>query len=290
VTTEATQPHRLEDEFTSEHHVYEPHTVGLPPLGSYLRALWKRREFAAELARTNLRAQHFNTAFGLLWLVLNPILLATVYFILVDILRGGDRGEDFFAHLVGALFAYYFLQQSMQQGVRSVVSGGRLILNTAFPRALLPLSSVLTAFFRFLPTIAIYIPIHIASGLPVGPEMLWLLPIMAILVVFASAMAMLVAAVQVYFRDLKSFLPYATRIWMYATPILYFAHEVPDRYDWIPALNPLAPIITAWSTVLDESNSPALSDMLIGTAWAVGAFLLAAAFFVSREREFAVRL
>ena len=290
MTSEATHSQRLDDEFTSEHHVYEPHTVGLPPLGSYLRALWNRRDFAIELARTNLRAQHFNTAFGLVWLVLNPILLATVYFILVDILRGGDRGEDFFAHLMAGLFAYYFVQQSMQQGVRSVVSGGRLILNTAFPRALLPLSSVITAFMRFLPTIVVYIPVHIVSGLPVGPELLWLLPILLILIVFAAAMAMLVAAVQVYFRDLKSFLPYATRIWMYATPILYFAEEIPDRYEWIPAINPLAPIITAWSTVIDKGQTPELSDLLIGSGWAVGAFLVAAIFFVSREREFAVRL
>jgi teichoic acid transport system permease protein len=149
---------------------------------------------------------------------------------------------------------------------------------------------VVTAFFRFLPTIVVYVPVHIVSGLPVGPELLWLFPILAILAVFAAAMAMLVAAVQVYFRDLKSFLPYATRIWMYATPILYFAEEVPERYDWIPAINPLAPIITAWSTVIDKGNAPALEDMLIGTGWAVGAFLLAAVFFVSREREFAVRL
>jgi teichoic acid transport system permease protein len=104
-------------------------------------------------------------------------------------------------------------------------------------------------------------------------------------------MTMLVAAGQVYFRDLKSFLPYATRIWLYATPILYYADEVRNRgYDWILAVNPLAPIITCWSTVIDEGQSPPLGDMLIGVAWAVGVFLVAAVFFVSREREFAVRL
>src|SRR3712207_3051824 len=102
-----------------------------------------------ELARTSLRAQHFNTFFGQLWLVINPLLLAGVYFILVDILRSGSHPPGFFAHLMAGLFAYYLVQQSLQQGVRSVVSGGRLILNTAFPRALLPISSVVTAFFRF---------------------------------------------------------------------------------------------------------------------------------------------
>ena len=291
MTTEAPQhPHRLEDEFTSEHHVYVPHKVGLPPIASYVRELWRRREFALELARTNLRAQHFNTVFGQLWLVINPLLLAGVYFILVDILRGGSRGDEFFAHLMAGLFAYYFVQQSLQQGVRSVVSGGRLILNTAFPRALLPISSVATAFMRFLPTAIVYIPVHLAFGLPVGIELLWLIPIAMILAVFTSGMTMLVAAGQVYFRDIKNFLPYATRIWLYSTPILYYADEVPDRYDWILTVNPLAPIISAWSRVIDTGRAPQLDDMLLGTLWAVGVFLAAAFFFVSREREFAVRL
>src|SRR5829696_373349 len=226
MSTGVTHDERVsESDFTGQRHVYEPHRVGLPPLRPYLRELWRRREFAFELSRMDLRAQHFNTVFGQLWLVINPLMLACVYFVLVDILRSGSRGDEFFAHLMAGLFAYYFFQQSLNQGVRSVVSGGRLILNTAFPRALLPLSSVITAFIRFLPTIVVYIPVHLASGLPVGPEMLWLIPILGILAVFAAAMAMLVAAVQVYFRDLKSFLPYATRIWMYATPILYFANE-----------------------------------------------------------------
>ncbi len=290
MSTEAPQRHRLEDEFTSEHHVYEPHKVGLPPIGSYVRELWRRREFAVELARTNLRSQHFNTVFGQLWLVINPILLAGVYFVLVDILRSGSRGDEFFAHLMAGLFAYYFVQQSLQQGVRSVVSGGRLILNTAFPRALLPISAVVAAFMRFVPTFLIYIPVHLITGLPIGPELLWLIPIMLILVVFTSGMTMLVAAGQVYFRDIKNFLPYATRIWLYATPILYYAREVPDRYDWMLSVNPLAPIITSWSAVIDKGSTPPLDDMLLACAWALGVFVVAAVFFVSREREFAVRL
>jgi teichoic acid transport system permease protein len=148
----------------------------------------------------------------------------------------------------------------------------------------------MTAFIRFLPTILIYAPVHLALGLPVGPELLWLIPILLILVVFAMGMTMLVASAQVYFRDLKSFLPYATRVWLYATPILYYAREVPERYDWVLAINPLAPIITSWSRVLDFGLAPKPEDMLIGLAWAVGVFVVAALFFTSREREFAVRL
>jgi teichoic acid transport system permease protein len=283
-------PGTREDEFTGERHVYEPHSAGLPPLGSYVRELWRRREFALELSRTRLRAQHFNTVFGQLWLVLNPLLLAGVYFVLVDILRPRSGGLDFFAHLMACLFAYYFVSNSMREGVKSVVKGGRLILNTAFPRALLPLSSVLNSFIKFVPTIAIYAPVHVLAGLPFGPQLLWLLPLTALLVVLASGLAMLVSALQVYFRDLSNFLPYLLRVWVYVSPILYYAHEVPKRYDVILALNPLAPILTAWSDVLNAGHAPNPGDVALGAAWAFALFIAGALFFVSREREFAVRL
>ena len=123
-----------EVEWAVEHHVYEPHRIGLPPLIPYVQELWKRRQFAFELSRTKLQAQHFDTAFGQLWLVLNPLLLALVYFILVDILRHGHRPHGFFAHLVAGIFAYYFVSGAVREGVKSIVSGGRLVLNTAFPR------------------------------------------------------------------------------------------------------------------------------------------------------------
>src|SRR2546430_9482244 len=111
-----------EDEFTSEHHVYEPHAAGLPPLRSYVRELWRRREFAFELSRTRLRAQHFDTTFGQLWLILNPLLLGAVYFLLTTILHKHKHPQFFFAHLMAGLFLYYFLQQALTQSVKSVTS------------------------------------------------------------------------------------------------------------------------------------------------------------------------
>src|SRR3954466_11294682 len=168
-------------EWEIEQHVYEPHRIGLPPIIPYVKELWRRREFAFELSRTRLQSQHFDTVFGQLWLVLNPMLLALVYFVLVDILRHGHRPPGFFAHLVAGVFAYYFISGAVREGVKSIVKGGRLVLNTAFPRALLPLSTVITSFWRFVPTFAIYIPIHLISGLPVGLVDLWRIPIVVLL-------------------------------------------------------------------------------------------------------------
>jgi ABC-type polysaccharide/polyol phosphate export permease len=277
-------------EFAGEIHVYEPHRVGLPPLGAYLRQLWRRREFAFELARTNLRAQHYNTVFGQLWLVLNPLLLGLVYFALVEIIGRGNRGLPFLAHLLLALFAFRLVSTSVRQGSRSVVGGGRLILNTAFPRTLLPLSSVLTSFMLFLPTLAVYAVIHVWAGLPVSPQILWAIPIVALLVVFAAGMAMLVATIQVYFRDLSSFLPYAMRIWLYSSPILYYAAQVPEKFKPVLYVNPMYPLLTSLGEAVNFGREPRPALLLAGLGWAVGAFVIGSLFFISREREFAVRL
>jgi teichoic acid transport system permease protein len=289
-TPTTTVDHGREDEFTSERHVYEPHKIGLPPLRPYVREVWRRREFAREMARTDLSSQHVTTAFGMLWLVLNPLLLAGVYFVLIDILRSGSRGAGFFAHLMAGIFAYYFIADTLRLSVKSVTSGGRLILNTAFPRVLLPISAMLTAFFRFLPTLVIYAPVHLLAGLPINLNTLWVFPLIGMMVLFSTGMAMVVSAGQVYFRDLKNFLPYILRVWMYVTPVLYYAHEVPHGYNFLLVVNPLGGIFTAWSDALNAGVMPGTNALLHGLAWSVAVFVVGSLFFMSREREFAVRL
>ena len=128
--------------------VFEPHKVGLPPMRQYLRDMWDRRSFANELSRAEMRAAQTTTFFGRLWLVINPLLLALVYFLLVGILSGGKLTAVQFAHLLVTLFAFYFVSNCITGGAASVIKGSKLVMNQAFPRALLPMSAVRTAFRR----------------------------------------------------------------------------------------------------------------------------------------------
>lgn len=281
---------RREDEFTAVRHVYEPHRVGLPPLRSYLREFWRRREFALELARTSMRAQHLDTVFGRIWVLLNPLLLAGVYFVLVDIIRRGSRGEDFLAHLIAGIFIYYFVSGSVREGARTVTRRGRLVLNTAFPRSLLPMSAVAGHFLRFLPTVPIYLIIHVATGLPLDVDMLWAIPLTVLFVGVAAGIALLVSTVQVYFRDLAQFLPYMLRMWLYLSPILWYADELPDRYRIFLWLNPIGPLLEGWSDALTLGRAPEPMVWVAGLAWAIGLILAGGLIFLSREREFAVRI
>ena len=283
----------VDEEFNPSVHVYEPHKVGLPALRPYFKALWQRREFAAEMSRTNIRAANTNTFFGQIWLVLNPLLLAAVYYLLVDIIAGGGAkvgaGERF-AHMCGGLFAFYYFSGAMTAGAASVVGGGKLLMNQSFPRMLLPLSAVRTAFFRFLPTLGVYLVIHVVMRQRLKWEML-LAPIFLImLTVFAAGMGMIFAALQVYFRDTTSFLPYFVRIWLYLSPVLWFAEQAPPKFKGFIQYNPLYSLIGGWADLLVRGDIPKWQMWAGAGFFAIAAFVIGSLFFMSREREFVVRL
>lgn len=279
-----------ENEFTTEHHVYEPHRVGLPKLRPYLSELWRRRQFTLELGRTTMRANDSQTFFGTLWLVINPLLLAAVYFLLVNVISSSHQGSRYFAHLVAGLFVFYFIAGAMNQGANSVVGGGRLILNTAFPRLLLPLSAVYQAVRRFLPTMIVYFVLHAVAGIPFSLNLLWIIPIYAEIVLFATGLAFITATLQVYFRDTTSFLPYFTRIWLYLSPVLYYVEDMKNALRHFMYVNPLVSLLGNWGQVLTEDRSPNYHFLIAGLAWGAGTLIVGSLFFMSREREFAVRL
>jgi teichoic acid transport system permease protein len=283
-----------QDDYLGEFHVYEPHKAGLPPLRAYVSELWRRREFAVEMARAQVRASNANTVFGVFWNVINPVLLATVYFLLVMVLsRGATREPWYFAYIVAGLFAFYFVSGAMSGGAKSVTSAGRIIMNTAFPRLLLPLSAVSIAFRRFLPTLLVYAIIALATNTGIPTTALLAIPMLVLIVMFATGMAMLLATLQVYFRDTKSFLPYVTRIWLYSSPVLYpieFYDRLPEGLQMVAKLNPLYSLIGGWSDLLVRGELIPASMWVGAALWSVGVLLVGALVFMSRERDFAVRL
>jgi teichoic acid transport system permease protein len=269
--------------------VYEPFKAGLPPMRAYLRSLWHRRAFISEFARSELREQNFGSVFGQLWLVLNPLLLSGVYFLLIYVI-GGTSDSVRFGHLTSTLFLFYLVANSLTGGVKAITSGQRLILNTSFPRVMLPLSAVVVAIFRFLPTLVVALAIHAILGLPFSWQMLWAFPILFIAIVMSLGMAILISCINVYFRDISSMLPYLTRSLLYLSPILYEAKKISSSIKQYEIVNPIFYLLDSWSRVMVHAEAPTLKGMLHATIFAFTIFIVGTYFFLSRERDFAVRL
>ena len=281
-----------DDDYLGEHHVYRPHRAGLPPLGRYLSELWRRRAFVRELARAELKAQNYGTAFGQLWLILNPLLNAAVYFVLVDILSSGKgRPSNYITHLLAGIFAYRFFSDGVSQAAGSVAAGGKLILNTAFPRLLLPWTQIVVAFFRFLPTLPVLaVVIFFDNRQNISWTLLLTVPIFALLATFTAGVGFLAATVQVYNTDFKNLLPYLLRLGLYLTPILWFADASSGIKSKIAAWNPLSPFFELWSDAIVRGEVSAPATWLRALLLAVVALVAGFVVYVSRERDYAVRL
>ena len=271
--------------------IHEPFKAGLPNLSKYFHEIWVRREFAVELSRATLRSQEASTFFGRMWLVINPLFLGSVYFVLVSILsRGAHSGTDYMAHLLAGLFAFQFFSHSMMTGSKSVLGVGKLVINRSFPRLILPISSVLIALYRFLPSMVVYFLFHLVTKQPISPNQLYAIPAFLMIFVFSIGVATLLATMQVYFRDLKSFLPYVSRILLYITPVLYYADAIPQKMEFLKYVNPLFGMFGAWGDALVRGEVVETSLWVSGLVWSLGTFFLGTFVFLSREREFAVRI
>lgn len=294
-------------------HVFEPYKYALPKLRPYFRDLWARRQFATHMASSTLKGQHFDSFFGQFWLVLNPLLLACVYFLLTVVLGGGGGGMKHFVAILTGLFAFFYTRNIIQFAASSITGGGKMIINMSFPKMLLPLSTTATAVLMYFPTLIVYALFYVSVHRSVTIDILWLIPIFIIQTAFSFGLGLLFAAVTLYFRDMSTLLPYVLRIWMYIAPVLFNVAYVESRVhpvdgsapmpSWILGIfkwDPITPIISSWNTVLvgdkatpfapGASYSPHLVDIAMGAGWAALFLLLGAWYFMSREREFAVRL
>ena len=287
-------------DFVPKIQVFEPHRASLPPLIPYIKEFWQRRIFAIELARFNDKAEYLDSRLGKVWLVLNPLLLGMVYFLVVTIIRGGgqSKGLTSLDHLLIGLFTFYFAQNCIMAGAQSVTMGGRLILNQAFPRALLPFSCSLQAFQQFLPTIPVYIFILIAGKYfyPATQtpgwtwHFIWIPFILACVGLTGFGLALIFATLNVYFRDTNKLLSYIVRIWMYLSPVLWLPETLHGKSRILLYVNPLGPALTATSNVWIKGEG--LTGLIIVGClfWAIFSIVLGGYFFISRERDFAIRI
>jgi ABC-type polysaccharide/polyol phosphate export permease len=260
----------------------------------YLHDLWERREFAWYMAMGNLKARNASTGLGLVWWVLNPLLLGAVYYIVFGIIIPVSRD---LAYLLSGMFVFYYTSTSLTGGANSILQNARLLINVSFPRLILPVISVVEAGVGYLASIvALYLiigPIQMLIGKdPVWPTLttLWLLPIIFVVqTVFNLGLASFAARVAVPFRDVNNIIPYFIRLWLYLSPVIYGPELVDNLSEpWVTIykVNPLYSILgVSRSALLGYPLSK--HELLYAGLWAAGVAMVSVIAFVRYEGRMA---
>ena len=244
------------------------------PLRAYLRELWLRREFAITVPMGELRAQNQDTSLGQLWHLLNPLFLIGIYYfvfgIVIDI--EGRRGvEDYLPFLIVGIITFNYTRSSMNSGARMIVKNRRLVQSINFPRAILPVSSIVSETVSHLYAVPVMLVLLLSTNLlddtRVWPTWWWLLliPILLLQLLFNLGLAMATARFAFHFRDVQNFMPYALRLWFYMSGVLYPINEDLIETAWIRQLLQLNP---AWS-IIEIARDALLYQRAVGWVWAL---------------------
>ena len=222
----------------------------------YFQKLWKLRFFIRASANANLRVQHARSFLGRIWLLLNPLALAAIYFVLVMILaRRGQPETDFLMYLTSGIFIFYYISTAISTASMSIVSSAGILLQQPLPALAFPIASVITAWKRFFPAIGVLAfggiflsTLNWSDIFAIGASLL-------IMTMLAYGVATLAALSQVFVRDTASALPLILRGLLYSSPVLYRPDSLPPELLNILQINPFFWPVAAWCSAWGTPGS-----------------------------------
>jgi ABC-type polysaccharide/polyol phosphate export permease len=188
---------------------------------AWFSALWGHRQVLSMLARADFHVRYKRATFGVLWAVAVPVLQSVVLAVVFShIIRVAD-GRAFAAYVLAGVLAWSYFALSTTAASTAIVDGSNLTDKVWFPRAVLPMVPCLAN----LPGLCVSIAVLVV-GLPflhseIGPRLLLLLPAVLLLLSFTLALGLGLAALHVYFRDVKFLVQAGLLVWFYVTPIAY---------------------------------------------------------------------
>jgi teichoic acid transport system permease protein len=276
-------------QYSDVEYVFEPHSNAMPNVREYLQALWDRRQFMRELASSDLRTQQSGMALGSLWSVLNPLYQAGIYYFLYAVLRPGEN-QGFLPILIPNFFLFFGLSMAaLGEGGSSVKRGRGLMLNSAFPRALLPITAVYKSVRLFIPAACVLAVIYPLVGGRPGPGFFVLPLLFAIQVVMNVGIALAVSTYEVLVPDGSNVVQWLTRLLFFATPVIYPVALLPPAAKAILQFQPLFPLFASYQAIFGGgSPSPAL--VIQSAVWAGALLVIGGRAFLRHEREFALYL
>lgn len=249
--------------------------------------LWRYRDLLYFLTRRDVAVRYKQTALGILWAVIQPAASMAVFTVFLGRLAGvPSDGVPYpvFAYL--GLLPWTYFAGAVGRGAGSLVGNAHLLTRVYFPRILVPLSATVAALVDFALALGLLGGLLAWYRLPPAASALLLAPLTLIMAAAAAGVGMWLGALNARYRDVQHAVPFLMQLWMFATPVVYPASIVPERWRPLLALNPMCGLIEAWrSAVLGRPIDWA--SLGISTASALGLAALGLWQFQRMQRTFA---
>lgn len=247
------------------------------------RELWNYRELLYFLTWRDVKVRYKQTAIGVLWAILQPVLTTAIFTIIfTQFARFDSISIPYPLFALSGLLLWLFVNTSISTASNSLVSNVSLVTKVYFPRLIIPFSATLAGLIDLALGSAILILLMIYYGVNLSREIL-LAPIFVIQAILLTvSLGTIFSALNVRFRDVKFALPFALQIWMFLSPVFYPAESLSGKWRGLLMLNPLTGILQGFRAALFGGD---FDWTAIAVSQILTVFLLLLALFVFKRME-----
>ena len=253
-----------------------------------LGSLWPYRELVGFLVMREIRVRYKQTLLGVVWIALHPLAQTMVFTVIFGMLaRVPSDGLPYSVFALSGLVPWIFFASALSRGATSLVSSASLISKVYFPRLIVPIASVLSPVVDVGVALAVLLILAAYFGIFPTLAILSVVPLLLLAVLAALGVSLWLSELNVRYRDVTHTLPIATQLWFYATPVIYPASLIPEKWRAWMGLNPMATVAEGFRwAVLGKAPPPA--QMVVLSIVVVTVLLVSGAYAFRRmEKSFA---
>ncbi|MGC5169248.1 ABC transporter permease [Micromonospora sp. DT81.3] len=272
-----------------------------------LRAVFAHRELLGLLVRRDIKARYKDSVLGVLWTLINPLIQLFVYYVVMGQILGAARGiEDFALYVFSGLTIYGLFSETLSGTTASIVANAGLVKKVYVPREIFPLASTGSALFTSsVQVVVLTVACLILGSSPFTPDLLYFIPSVLLIVLYSTALGILMSALNVYLRDVQYLVQIVLTLALWASPIVYGWTMVYDVFaqfnlpSWLLEVytnNPLTLAVlgfhkTFWVTGTEADYPPDLAlRMLIALLVALPLIWICQRVFARLQGNFAQEL
>ncbi len=251
------------------------------------RDLWNYRELFYFLTWRDIKVRYKQTALGFVWAIIQPFFMMVVFTLFFGTLaKVPSEGVPYPLFNYAALLPWILFAEGISRSSNSLVQDANLVQKVYFPRLVMPLSGILSPLADFGIAFTILIGMMFYYGYAPTVRMLWLPAFIILALLTALGVGLWLSAINVKYRDVRYVIPFLIQLWLFASPVVYSSSLLPQRFQVIYGLNPMAGVIEGFRWALLGTEPPgsliAISVMIVIVILVSGAF-----YFRSSEKTFA---
>lgn len=245
----------------------------------------KYKNLLYELVNRDIKIRYRRSVLGLLWTILNPILMMTVITLVFSGFFKSDIQNFAIYYFTGNLL-FSFVNESTVNAMNAIVGNGSLIKKVYVPKYLFPMSKIFSSLVNLLFSFIAMLLVMLVLRAPFYPTM-FLIPVIVLYVVlFSIGLGLILATAQVFFRDTGHLYSVFTILWMYMTPLFYPRTLLEDKLSFILTWNPMVHFVDFMRDIVLYNTVPTAQENLICAGIGMGFLALGLFFFYRKQDKF----